>query len=128
MQNGGVFERRIVAFFIDLFITCAVCAVLMLAGELLFVPYSKLIAMAIAVMLIICRDAFGTSPGKIMMRLCVIDTRTNKHAAVHQRILRNISTPLWMIEALICYLKKGLRMTDMWLGTKVVSDMDLSNQ
>ncbi len=122
--NGSVFHRRMIAFFIDLAIVCVVTYVLMVLGELLPIKYGGLIAEIIGVLLMIFRDAFGKSPGKIMMRLTVINIHTNKQAAIYQRILRNITTPLWMLEVLICRFNNGLRLTDMWLGTKVVSDQD----
>ena len=124
VTNGSVFSRRAIAFVIDIAISCVITYILMVMGYLLDVENTSLIGLLIGVVLVICRDSFGKSPGKVMMRLTVISVRTKKKASLFHRIARNITTPFWMIEVVVCRICNGLRITDFWFGTKVVSDTE----
>ena len=127
IASGSVFSRRAVAFFIDTAIGCVLSCILSVIGAFIHPQYGSLAAMFIGITLIICRDAFGKSPGKALMRLTVIDVRTQKRAAFLKRILRQLTTPLWMIEAVVCLVCNGIRITDFWLSTKVAADQELCN-
>ena len=124
ITNGSVFVRRAIAFVIDIVISCVITYVLMLMGYILEADSFSLIAMIIGIALVIGRDAFGRSPGKTMMRLIVINIHTQKKASLFHRIARNITTPFWMIEVIVCRICNGLRITDFWFGTKVISDTE----
>ena len=127
IASGSVFSRRVVAFFIDTAIGCVLSCILSVIGAFIHPQYGSLVAMLVGITLIICRDAFGKSPGKALMRLTVIDVRTQKQVAFSKRILRQLTTPLWMIETVVCLVYNGIRITDFWLSTKVVADQEFCN-
>lgn len=125
ISNGSVFFRRALAFIIDLVISCLISFAFVVIGYLLVIENISWIAVIIVIVQIVCRDAFGRSPGKKIMQLTVICNHTKKKAPLFHRIVRNITCPLWMVEAIVCLITRGLRITDLWLGTKVVSDTEV---
>ncbi len=123
--NGNVIFRRAIAVLIDMFVIGGISLLPEYIVFLLNFKYDTLVWIFFVGILTLIRDAFGRSLGKAIMRLQVIDVRTRRSASWQKKIIRNITTPFWMIELTVCFITKGLRLTDFWCGTKVVSDTDL---
>ena len=65
--------------------------------------------MAIGFVLIVFRDIFGKSPGKIIFGLEIVDNQTGMKASAFKRILKNVTTPLTIIEGVILLVSKDTR-------------------
>lgn len=122
--NGGVLFRRAIAMLIDMFVIGVISLLPEYIVFLLDFKYDTIVWLFFVWVLSLMRDAFGRGLGKTIMKLHVIDVRTNRQASWQKRIIRNITSPFWMIEVVVCRICNGLRITDFWFGTKVVSDTE----
>ena len=94
------------AFIVDQYICCMLLFIgsFVITGDIL--GYGKHLGVIIPVTLFIFRDVFGRSIGKIILKLEIVDSRTGKKAALWQRLLKNITAPITVVEILIILLKK----------------------
>lgn len=70
--------------------------------------------------LLILRDIFGKSIGKYILGLNIIDITTNKKTNVFKRLLKNITTPITIIEIPICLLRAdNKRLGDLLAKTSI---------
>ena len=125
ISSGSVLFRRAIAMLIDMFVIGVVSLLPEYIVFLLDFKYDILVWLLFVWVLSLLRDVSGRGLGKTIMKLHVIDVRTNRLASWKKRVFRNISSPFWMIELTVCAITKGLRITDFWFGTKVVSDTDI---
>ena len=122
--NRSVIGRRIVAFIIDVAIAGLITGILDVIPAALNANYLSLFVFLFGVLLVFCRDALGRSPGKALMRLRVIDIHTKRTASLYKRIVRNVTSPISFLEILFFRKNTGSRLSDLWLGVKVVSDTE----
>ena len=61
----------------------------------------------------------GRSPAKRILKLQVIDIKTNKPASSIKCLIRNLTTPFWLLEVLITLFNPERRIGDLFAGTKV---------
>ena len=101
-----VMLHRIAAFIVDQYICCMLLFIgsFVITGDIL--GYGKHLGVIIPVTLFIFRDVFGRSIGKIILKLEIVDSRTGKKATLWQRLLKNITAPITVMEILIILLKK----------------------
>ena len=116
-----MFKKRIAAFLIDFAITCLIFLlpfiVLNAEGILAFrFEYTLLPYVAV-----FCKDIFGRSIGKKLMRLKVTfdDAQSSKAGKIFRLIVRNIPLLLWPIEAIVAYTGNNKRLGDKFAGTTV---------
>ena len=112
--------KRGLALWIDLFFSTGISMLLFGFYSDTFVMDSLPFIMTVGGLMLLCRDLFGRSLGKLIMGLQIVDTRTNSRAKCYQRILRDITLPITVIEMFI-YISKNdnKRLGDMLAGTSV---------
>lgn len=112
--------KRVFAFIIDLFFLTFIIAVL---GKILNVT-EFLFAYVYGIPVLLVRDVVfcGRSLGKIIMGLKVIDVKTNKRASIWRLIVRNITSPIWFVDAIIVFIDNSKqRLMDRVLDLQVVN-------
>ena len=119
IQNRSVIVRRLWALIID-----GVCAY-GIALALTWFDYMSPIRVILPIVLLLFRDIYKQSLGKTIMKLRVIDISTMQRAQLKYRILRQITLLVAPFEIVACLITRGLRLTDIWCGTKVVSATDV---
>ena len=119
IQNESIIVRRLWALIIDGVLACILSLVLTM-----FTDYMNPIRIILPMLLLLLRDAYKQSPGKTFMKLRVVDVASMQRAKLKYRILRQISLPFALIEIVVCLFTHGVRFTDFWCGTKVVSATD----
>ena len=114
-------EKRIISFLIDFAIVCVIFLlpfiVLNAEGTLPFrFEYTLLPYVAV-----FCKDIFGSSIGKKLMRLKVTfdNTPSNQMIKILKLIVRNIPLLLWPIEVIVAYTGNNKRLGDKLAGTTV---------
>jgi uncharacterized RDD family membrane protein YckC len=74
------------------------------------------------------KDSFkGRSPAKRIVKLQVVDNKTNLPASVGQCFVRNILIILWPVEVLVTFFNTQRRLGDYLAGTKVIYLYPLHN-
>jgi uncharacterized RDD family membrane protein YckC len=67
------------------------------------------------------KDSFkGRSPAKRILKLQVVDNKTNLPASVGKCFVRNILIILWPVEVLVSFFNTQRRLGDYLAGTKVI--------
>ena len=70
---------------------------------------------------IVCRDIFGRSFGKWIMRLKIVQTNTLEKPPLEKLLLRGIFVPVAPFDAIVVLLTGNPRPIDRYLGLDVVS-------
>lgn len=113
-----VITKRAVAFIIDLFFLTFIIAIL---GEILNVT-EFMFTYVYGIPILLVRDVIfgGRSLGKIIMGLKIVDVKTNKRASIWKLIVRNITSPIWFVDAIIIFSNNSIpRIMDRALGLQV---------
>ena len=113
-------QRRASALLVDQLISIIILFVasFVLTGDIF--GYGDHLGVIIPMLLLVFRDIFGKSIGKVLLGLEIIDIRTGKTATLGQRLLKNITTPLTVIEIVILLCKKeNLRLGDKLAKTEI---------
>ena len=120
MDISKIAWKRGIAFYVDLAFSTAISMLLFLYHSQTYVVDSIPYIVTVGGAMLLCRDVFGRSLGKLIMGLQIIDTKTNSRANFGQRLLRNITTPFSIVEMLIyIYKNDNKRLGDMLAGTSV---------
>lgn len=115
------------AFYIDLMISVAIAMIFntIVYGELSFDHIY--LDIGLAFILLTFRDIFGKSVGKLLLGMSIVDTRDNNKAKIFQRLVKNITTPLSIIEIPMVLLRKDhRRLGEMLAKTETKLDEDSS--
>lgn len=108
--------KRFFAFYIDLMITCVICSpFIMVTAFKLYLAFLILVPV-----LFVLRDVSGCSVGKRILNLKIVAIEDGKALSVGRLIVRNLTTLLWPMEALIAYLNKGRRLGDLIAKSRVI--------
>ena len=94
------------AFLMDIMIYSAILQVIVWIFYKIPVFGTKPVIIGIAFIFMFFRDVFGKSIGKYLLGLNIIDSRSTNKAKVYQRLLKNITLPLWFVEAPIVIFSK----------------------
>lgn len=114
---------RAAAFLVDVAVSFLI--ILLLAKVLSVETY---ILSRYLVVMLLFRDIFGKSLGKLLLGITIIDFKTGKKANVWQRILRQLTLPIIAAEMIVVISTKDKRrLGDYWAKTdlKVVGDNSL---
>ena len=121
-KNFRILLKRVVALYIDLFISEAIATVLyemykpICDYEMDYIPF----VLAVALVALLCKDLFDRSIGKRIMRLCILDIKTNSSPKLYQRVLRNITAPITVFEGVLVFMNnENRRLGDVLAGTVV---------
>lgn len=71
--------------------------------------------------IVVCRDVFGRSFGKWVMRLTIVQTNAFEKPPVKKLLLRGIFVPVAPFDAIVVLLTGNPRPIDRYLGLDVVS-------
>ena len=118
--NKKLLFKRLIALYIDLGITTMFS---MLIYILIFQnvgvdEYS--FVMFFTQILMICRDVFGRSIGKRCASLYIVNYERNQMVKLHQRLLRNVTGPIIIIEVFTILLREDhRRLGDLLANTDV---------
>jgi uncharacterized RDD family membrane protein YckC len=67
-----------------------------------------------------CKDCIGgRSPAKRILKLAVLDNRTNNPASSFQSLVRNLFILIWPIEVIVVLFNQERRIADIVAGTKL---------
>ena len=105
LENKTLLFRG-VAFAVDTMICTFISIICLEFLELLITLSSYKFSIALGMLLLIFRDVFGKSLGKLLLGLEIVDIKSNKKAKLYQRLLKNITAPLTVIEGPIALLRK----------------------
>jgi uncharacterized RDD family membrane protein YckC len=124
MKQKIVFVLRGIAFIIDLMISTG------LAMTIGVIVYDGMIfdnmyfIMFLGIAFLIFKDIFGKSVGKHLLGLNVVDYNVNQKPNIYQRLLRNITVPITIIEIFVVFFsKKHRRLGDSIAKTDVTQGM-----
>ena len=111
------------AFLMDIMIYSAILQVIVWIFYKIPVFGTKPVIIGIAFIFMFFRDVFGKSIGKYLLGLNIIDSRSTNKAKVYQRLLKNITLPLWFVEApIVIFSKKHRRIGDLLAKTEITVD------
>ena len=111
------------AFLMDIMIYSAIMQVIVWIFYKIPVFGTKPVMLGIAFILMFFRDVFVKSIGKYLLGLNIIDSRSKNKAKVYQRLLKNITLPLWFVEApIVIFSKKHRRIGDLLAKTEITVD------
>lgn len=116
---SSIVKKRMLAFIIDFFFVMLIMSILRYG----FKSESFWLNYGIGVLCVLLRDIIfgGRSLGKIIMGLKVIDTKTDTRASIWKLIVRNITSPIWFVDAIIVFSdNSNPRLMDRALNLKVV--------
>ena len=86
----------------------------------IFQPESLILSIFIWFIVYLNKDIInGRSPAKRILKLQVVDIKTNNPASPIKCFIRNLTTPLWILEVLITIFSPERRIGDLLVGTKV---------
>jgi uncharacterized RDD family membrane protein YckC len=81
-----------------------------------------IIGISLAYALIFNKDLYlGRSPAKLVLKLQVLNSWNDKPASAFQCLIRNLTFPLWPIEAILMFANPARRLGDYIAGTRVAS-------
>lgn len=115
----NILSKRWVAFFIDL----AIIAFPFVIAFIIFEAELLLILLFFPFVLMLFKDIFGRSLGKVLMKLKIESTEEGKKLSVWKRIFRNVTLLLGIIEAIVAYMNDGIRLGDLIAKTRVVEQI-----
>lgn len=107
--NKNLLFRRAVALYIDLGITTLVSMIAHLFVSKFINVDQYSFVMLLVQLLMICRDIFGRSIGKKCAGLYIVNHGTNDKAKLSQRILRNVTGPVIIVEIFAILLREDHR-------------------
>ena len=111
------------AFLMDIMIYSAIMQVIVWIFYKIPVFEITPVIIGIAFILMFFRDVFGKSIGKYLLGLNIIDSRSKDKSKVYQRLLKNITLPLWFVEApIVIFSKKHRRIGDLLAKTETTVD------
>lgn len=111
------------AFLIDMMICTSVAMAVarLLPGIQILKATSGIIG--VGALLLFLRDIFGKSIGKYLLGLNIVSIKDNQKANLSQRLVKNITVPLSIIEIPFVVLSKdNKKIGDMLAKTKIVID------
>jgi len=116
---NSTITKRTIAFIIDFIFIMLVMSILMyvLKSTYFWLNYG------VGALFAFLRDIIfgGRSLGKIIMGLKVVDMKTTTKAPIWKLIVRNITTPIWFVDAIIVLSDNSKsRLMDRALNLKVV--------
>lgn len=118
--------KRLIAFVIDLLIIAVITGILFLLTQSLKSQILILLFSALMITFLLCKDIVnGQSFGKIIMKLKVVDSRSNNSATNISVIVRNIFVIFWIVEVFVLFVSKDMRIGDYIAKTKVISNEKL---
>jgi uncharacterized RDD family membrane protein YckC len=83
------------------------------------------LTIGVGLTLFILRDIFGKSLGKYLLGMTIVDSKTQNTAKFYQRLLKNITAPLSIIEIpMIIFAKDNKRIGDRLAKTELLIDED----
>ena len=127
MEFVRTLARRVVAVYIDLYASMFVGYLAYYIVQRFADVDLKFMAAIISVLLMILRDARGRSLGKQILRLHIVNEDGESKTTMRQRIIRNLTTPLHVVEGVAILLRGDLRRWgDMLAKTKIIYVPDLS--
>lgn len=113
--------RRFAATLIDAMICAAFIVLPDILGMFEDAPVVETVGIALAGIMLLLKDVFGRSPGKIILGLYIVDDNTGRVPRVWKLMLRNLLLPLWIIDGGICLFTTGRRLADIVLKVRVVA-------
>ena len=123
--NKTLLLKRAIALYIDVGITTVFS---MAIYESIFKNYNLdrySFVMILTQLLMICRDVFGRSLGKICAKLYIVDFNNGDKTTLSQRILRNITGPVIIVEIFAILLREDhRRFGDVLAKTEVCHKID----
>ena len=125
LKNNAVLIFRGIAYFIDTLIStiATMGIIVILKGKLHFEDIYLVIGIAFT--LLIFRDIFGKSLGKFLLGMTIVDYKNKNKAKFYQRLLKNITVPLSMVEIpIIIFAKNHKRIGDRLAKTEIVINED----
>jgi len=109
--------KRLLAAFIDYIIALLIVTILIFSFPVLnTLPMICLIGGGCTLI----KDVFGKSVGKLILKLKIVD-KNGVCPKFYILILRQILTPLWMIDVILV-LNKNKKICDYWFNTAVVEN------
>ena len=125
----SVLIRRILAFFVDTIITFGVAAAFFFTEpqadhNLYFASIAGAVAWVIGYSLLKDCLCGRKSPGKFIFCLKIVNFTTGDTPAFTALIMRNLTSPLGVVEGIIALCNKGRCLGDIFAETKVVSRKD----
>ena len=115
-------NRKITLFFraLALLIDLMFCEFILMLVELIITGDITLenndLFMACALVFLVFRDLFGRSLGKCLLGIKIIDIKSGQKAKWYQRVIKNITTPLTMVEGIVLMASKGDRRWGDFIG------------
>lgn len=125
LNNKTVLIFRGIAFIIDTMLCAGVAiAILFVLKDGLHLQDNYL-TIGAGLTLFILRDIFGKSLGKHLLGMIIVDSKTQNKAKFYQRLLKNITAPLSIIEIpIIIFSKDNKRIGDRLAKTELIIDED----
>lgn len=125
LNNKTVLIFRGIAFIIDAMLcaSIAIAILFILKGGLHL--QDNYLTIGIGLTLFILRDIFGKSLGKYLLGMTIVDSKTQNKVKFYQRLLKNITAPLSIIEIpMIIFAKDNKRIGDRLAKTEIVINED----
>lgn len=115
--------KRAIAFIIDVYFVAFIGMIL--SYVLKMTDYW--IIYGVGCLFALLRDILcgGVSLGKIIMGLRVVDATTDTKAPIWKLIIRNITTPIWIVDAIIILSNDKPRLMDRALSLRVADKKEV---
>ncbi len=119
-MNFLFYFKRFAATTID----AMICAAFIVLPDILGLMESgvviEYVSIGLAGIMLLLKDVFGRSPGKMILGLYIVDDNTGRKPKAWKLMLRNLLLPLWIIDGGICLFTTGRRLADIVLKVRVV--------
>lgn len=119
-MNFTFYLKRFAGTMIDAMICASLIVIPNILGMFEEAPIVEYIGILLAGIILLLKDVFGRSLGKIVFGLYIVDDITGRCPKVWKLMLRNLLLPIWIIDGGICLLTTGRRLADIVLKVRVV--------
>jgi uncharacterized RDD family membrane protein YckC len=113
--------KRLIAFIIDLLIIAVIIGIFFFITQTFESQIIFLLLSALMLTLLLCKDCInGQSFGKKIMKIQVVDNKTDRKVTNFQKIVRNVFVVFWIVDFFVLYFSKYKRIGDYVAKTKVI--------
>lgn len=119
---GSILIKRETAWLIDLIIATGIVFIpdVLLTRLTNYNPF--FFTVAVGFLLFICKDMSGRSVGKRILGLQIVNSNKEGRVSLWKLTLRNILSPFWIVDAIICLCTQGEKIEDLILNITVIEN------